>query len=76
MRKNLIIGPSVIVKARQLYATAWHREWPFNDQYLRELAIEAKASLGLPANSRLKRDEVMTDTVVLMREIHEFPATN
>jgi len=51
-------GPAAHVPTlRALYREKWGRDWPHDDEYLRELTREARS-----------REEV----VVLMRECHEF----
>jgi hypothetical protein len=67
-----IIGDSARQKARHAYRAAWNRDWPFDERYLAELFIEAKASLGLEPNSKKSPDEVLGIVLDLMRADHEF----
>jgi hypothetical protein len=67
-----IIGDSARQKARNAYRAAWDRNWPFDERYLAELFIEAKASLGLEPNSKKSPDQVLGLVLDLMRADHEF----
>ncbi len=67
-----VIGPSVIKYLRNEYAEMWSRPWPENDSYLAELVVQAKDSMGLPPNSKVKRDEVREYVLDEMRACHEF----
>jgi hypothetical protein len=67
-----IIGDSARQKARRAYRAAWNREWPFDERYLAELFIEAKATLELEPNSKKSPDEVLEIVLDLMRTDHEF----
>ncbi len=69
-----IIGASLRRAVRDAYRLQWTRDWPHEERYLAELIIEAKADLGLPANSKQRRHEVIELALVLMRADHEFTA--
>ena len=52
--------------ARREYFAVWHREWPHDDDYLRQLARDVAT---LPAGVRKCETQLMA-----MRENHEFEA--
>ena len=58
-------------KARGLYQEAWKRAWPFDDKYLSELWLEARAACG-PGRGRQTPSDIWDFCLDLMRETDEF----
>ena len=67
-----MIHASIRRKLRHLYLQAWNREWPHDDAFLTELWREAQG----PQPKRGKNAApVYTDTLIAMRENHEWEST-
>jgi len=67
------VGPTVIDRLLQQHKATWGYDWPHGRGYIAELYLEAKQSLGIPASSKERPEEVAKATLTLMRESHHFP---
>ena len=67
-----MISKGTLKHVRALYQARWGRNWPFEDEYLKELILEAKKGLSLAPNAKHRYGEVYEETLDLMRSDHVF----
>ncbi len=65
------MGVATITKLRQTYLEQWHREWPFNNNYLLTLWREARAAHDA-VGAKTPPPAVFGFCLDLMRECHSF----
>lgn len=68
---NRQVGAATVQKLRDMYQEAWAREWPHDDQYLRELWSETRGEIP-NGNEEIPPPAVWTRCVEAMRENHPF----
>lgn len=68
------LKPETVVRLRGQYREAWGRDWPYADAYLGELHNETRgmAPQGSLTNIEARRAAHDKETLILMRECHEF----
>lgn len=65
------VALATVTKVRRLYSEAWGREWPHDDDYIRELWLESRAEVRNGKN-KVPPPEVWQSCLMAMRENHPF----
>lgn len=60
------VGYDTLKKLRSLYATAWHKSWPYDNAYLCELWLEARKATD--SNGRTPSPNAWIVCLDLMKE--------
>ncbi len=69
-KKPHLVGSMTLTKLRTQYSTAWGREWPEPNDYLKELWLEAREAHHCRGHVPIA--EVWATCLELMRESDEF----